>query len=116
METSEVQAETVRHHGSRGDSLAASRGWQIQITDDRVLRDRGKMMNNMANGPVDCLVTEMLQCLPTETVLEVAYWFEKRISGECRDPGACEILRLGFSRNQTPRLRRDFVASVRSHF
>ena len=28
--------------------------------------------------PADCLVTEMLQCLPTETVYVVAHFFEKR--------------------------------------
>ena len=38
-------------------------------------------MKNKANGPADCLVTEMLQCLPTETVYEVAHRFEKRFKG-----------------------------------
>ena len=40
-------------------------------------------MRNEANGPADCLVTEMLRCLLTETVNEVACWFEKRLKGEC---------------------------------
>ena len=66
METSEVQAERFRHQRSRGDRLAALQGQHIQITVDRVLRARGKMMKNKANGPADCLVTEMLQCFPTE--------------------------------------------------
>ena len=48
------------------------------IDVDRVLRARRKMLWNKANGPADCLVTEMLQCLPTETVYEVAHWFDKR--------------------------------------
>ena len=29
-------------------------------------------MKNKADGPADCCVTEMLQCLPTEAVYEVA--------------------------------------------
>ena len=35
------------------------------ITVNKVLRARGKMLRNKANGPADCLVTEMLQCHPT---------------------------------------------------
>ena len=50
-------------------------------------------MKNKATGPADCLVTEMLQCLPTETVDEVAHWFDKRFKGECRAPEAWKILR-----------------------
>ena len=46
-------------------------GIRTRITIDRVLRARGKMMKNKANGPADCLVTEMLQCLSIETVYEV---------------------------------------------
>ena len=72
METSEVQAERIRHQRSRGDSLAALQGRHIQITVDRVLRARGKLMTSK-NGPADCLVAETLQCLPTETVYEVVY-------------------------------------------
>ena len=48
---------------------------------------------NKANGPADCLVTEILQCLEV--------W---------------KILRLIFlKKNQTPGLKRALVASVRSH-
>ena len=95
-ETSEVQAERIRPQRSRGDSLVALLGRQTQITVDRVLRARGKMMKNKANGPADCLVTKMLQCLPTETVFEVAHWFGKRFQGECRAPEAWTIHRLVF--------------------
>ena len=42
----------------------------------------------------------MLQCLPTETVYEVACWFDKRLKGECRAPEAWKILRLVFLKNQ----------------
>ena len=38
------------------------------ITVEKVLRARGKMLRNKGDGPADCLVTEMLLCLPTETV------------------------------------------------
>ena len=34
-------------------------------------------MKNKANGPADWLETDMLQCLPMETVYEVTHWFEK---------------------------------------
>ena len=54
------------------------------------------MIKNNANGPADCLVTEMAQCLPVETVYEVAHWFAKRFRGECRAPEAWKILRLVF--------------------
>ena len=80
-ETSEVQAERIRHQRSGGDSLVALQGRQIHFSVDRVIRVRGKMMKNRANGPADCLVTEMLQCLTTETVFEVAHWFDKRFKG-----------------------------------
>ena len=78
-ETSEVQDERIRQQSSRGDSLVVLQGRQMQIAVDRVLRARGKIMKNKVNGPADCLVTEMLQCVPTETVYEVAHWFDKRL-------------------------------------
>ena len=49
----------------------------MAITVDKVLRARRKMLRNKTNGPAECLVTEMLQCLPTET---------QRFGGECRAP------------------------------
>ena len=90
-ETSEVQAERTRQHISRGDSLVALRGRQVQISGQGSACSR-EDMKNKANGPADCLVTEMLQCLPTETVYEVAHWFVKRFNGECRAPEARQIL------------------------
>ena len=65
------------------------------VTADEVLRARCNMLRNKANGPAGCLVTEMLQCLPTETVYE-ARWFDKRFKGECRTREAWRILRLVF--------------------
>ena len=44
---------------------------RVTITVDEVLRARGEMLRNKANGPADCLLTEMLQCPPMETVYEV---------------------------------------------
>ena len=34
-------------------------------------------MNNKATGPSDCLVTEMLQNPPMESVCEIPHLFEK---------------------------------------
>ena len=42
------------------------------------------MLRNKANVLADCLVTEMLQFLLTETVYEATHWFDKRFKGECR--------------------------------
>ena len=50
-------------------------------------------MKNKADGQADCLVTEMLQCLPMETENEVTHWFEKQIRGEFQAPEAWTILR-----------------------
>ena len=63
-------------------------------------------MTNNSNGPADCLVTEMLRCLPTETVHEVAYWFDKQPKGECRAPEAWTILRLVFLRRPHAKLEK----------
>ena len=63
-------------------------------------------MKNKANGPADCLVAEMLQCLPTETVYEVAYWFEKRFKGLCRAPEAWKIFRLLFLKKPDAKLEK----------
>ena len=95
-ETFEVRAERIRRQRISGDRHVALQGRRIQITVERFLSARGKMMRNKANGPADCLVTEMLRCLPTETVFEVAYWFDKRHKGECRAPEAWTTLRLVF--------------------
>ena len=76
-ETSEVQAERTREQRCRGDSLVAWQGRRVQITNDRVLRARGKLMKNTANGPSDCLVTEMLRNLPMEAVHEIDHRFGK---------------------------------------
>ena len=82
-------------------------------TVDRVLRARGKMKKNEANGPVDCLVAEMLQCLPTETAYEVACWFgqtiQRRMSVEHSPPRVLQ-------ETQTPGLKTGFSDSVRSLF
>ena len=47
----------------------------MEITVDRVLSSRGKMMQKKVNGPSDCSVTEMLQELPMESVYEITHWF-----------------------------------------
>ena len=63
------------------------------------------MLRNKANGPADCLVTEMLPCLLTETVYEVAYWFDKRFKGECRAREAWKI-RLVFLKKPDAKLEK----------
>ena len=73
----EVQAERILSQRGRGDQCVALQGRRVTITMDKVMRARRKMLRNKANGPADCLVTEMLQCLQTETVFEVAHWFDK---------------------------------------
>ena len=62
------------------------------------------MLRNKANGPADCLVTEMLQCLLTDTVYQVTHWFDKRLNGECRAPEAWKILCLVFFKKPDAKL------------
>ena len=64
-ETPEVQAERIRRQRISGDRRVALQGRRGTSTVDKVLRARGKMLRNKANGPADCLLTEMLQRLPT---------------------------------------------------
>ena len=61
MEMSVVQAERVRHYRSRGDSLAALQGRHFQVTVDRVLPARGKMLAHghpCASQEAGCQVRE----------------------------------------------------------
>ena len=64
------------------------------------------MLRNKANGLADCLVTEMLQCLPTQTVYEVAHWFDKRFKRECGAQEAWKILRLVFLKKPDAKLEK----------
>ena len=43
-------------------------GRQEHVTEDVALWPRGRMVKNSANGREDCLLTEMLQVLPMESV------------------------------------------------
>ena len=97
-ETPEVQAERIRRQRTSGDRHVALHGRRVLITVDEVLRARGKMRNK-ANGPAACLVAEMLRFLPTETVYEVAHWFDK-----CRAPEAWTVLRLVFLKKPDAKL------------
>ena len=87
----DVQAVRIRRQRTSGDRRVALQGRRVTITVDNVLWARGKMLN--------CLVTEMLQSVPTDKVYEVARWFDKRFEGYCRAPEAWTILRLVFSRS-----------------
>ena len=77
-ETSEIQAEKIRRQRRSGDRRVAFQERRVRITVDKVLRARRKMLRNNANGPADCLVTEMLRCLPKKSVYEVPHLFHKR--------------------------------------
>ena len=105
-EIPEVQAERIRRQRISGIRRVALQGRQVTISEDKVLRARGKMLRNKANGPADCLVMEMLRCLPTETVHEVAYWFDKRFKGWCRAPQAWKVLRLVFLKKLDAKLEK----------
>ena len=61
-----LKAERVRYPRSRRDCLAALQGRRTRITVEGLAAHVGKIKKNKANGPADCLVTEMLQCLPME--------------------------------------------------
>ena len=76
-----MQAERIRRQRISGDRRVSLEGRRVTITVDKVLPALGKMLRNKANGLADCLVTEMLQCLPTETVYEVTHWFDQRFKG-----------------------------------
>ena len=76
-ETSEVQAGRIRDQRRSGDRLVAWSGRKVEVTVDNVLHARWKMMENKANGPRDCLVTEMMPNLPMVAVLEAAHCFAK---------------------------------------
>ena len=105
-ETPEVQAERIRRQRISGDRRVVLEVRRMQITVDMVLRARGKSMRNKANGPADCLVTEMLQCLRTETVYEATHWFDKRFKGECRAPEARTILAFVFIKKPDAKLQK----------
>ena len=94
-ETSEVRAERILSQREER-SLRSPTGASGGDHGGQGSAERGKMLRNKANGPADCRVTEMLQCLSTETVYEVAHWFDKRFRGECRAPEAWKVLRLVF--------------------
>ena len=95
-ETPDVQAERILGQRRWGDLCVALQERRVMITVDKVLRARGKMLRNKAIGPAGCMVTEMMQGLPTETVYEAAHWFDKRFRGECRAREAWKVLRLVF--------------------
>ena len=115
-EVPEMHVERIRRQSTNGDRRVALQRRRITITVDQFLRTRGKTLRNKANGPADCLTTEMLQCWPTETVYEDAYWFDKRLKGECRVPESWKISVLCSSRSLTSSSKDVHATSVRSHF
>ena len=55
----------------------------------------GKMLRNKANGPADCMVTEKLQWFLTETMYEVAHWFDKRFPMSMSGPRCVDNFTIG---------------------
>ena len=97
----------LRESEYRGAEVAvAIQGRRVQITVDRVLRARGKMLRGKSNGPAGCLVVEMLSRLPTEMIYKVTHWFQKRFQGNSRAPEAWRILRLVFLKKPDARLEK----------
>ena len=76
-----------------------------QITIDRVLCARDKMMKNKAKEPADCLVTVMLQCLSTETVYGMMSG-----SRSVENSPSC------FLKKPDAKLEKDFAVSAQSPF
>ena len=54
-ETTQVQAKRILRRRTCGDRQEALQRHRIMITVDGVLRARGKMLRNKANGPADCV-------------------------------------------------------------
>ena len=100
-----MQGSRIQEKRRRGDCLEAWTGRKVEITVDRLLRARWKMMKNKANGPRDCL-TEMLQERPMESVFETTRWFEKRFRGDRRAPAARQIQRLVFLKQHDAKLEK----------
>ena len=106
-ETSEKQVERIRAQKCRGDSAVAIQGRRVQITVNRELHARGKMLHGKSNGPADFLVVEMLSRLPTEVIHVVTHRFPKRFQEDCRAPEARRILRLVFLNKPDARLEKE---------
>ena len=109
-----MQAERICHKRSRGESSIALQDRRTRSTVDRVLRARKKMMKNNANEPADCMVIEMLQCLPMEIVFEVTSVREKVQKRMLGSRGVEKFSPWYFSRSQRPSLRKGYVDSARS--
>ena len=54
-----------------GDRRVTLQRRRVTVAVEKVLRARGKMLRNKDNGLADCIMTEMLQCLRTETRLHI---------------------------------------------
>ena len=85
----------MRHLPFKGDFFTGTRHKSV----DSVLPAK-------ANGPAECLVTAMTQCLQMETVCQVAHWFEKRFRGESRAPEAWKILHFEFRKKPDAKLEK----------
>ena len=89
-ESSQVQERRIHEQRERRTFREAWEGKKVE--GGQGIQGPRKMMKNKANGPADCLVSDMLQELPVDTVFEITHQFGKRFTGECRALAAWKIL------------------------
>ena len=86
--------------GDRGQAVIdvlPSKGCRVTITVDKVLRARGKMLRNNANGPAELSGDGNTAVLTDgDSVRGGALVRQAVFKGECRAPEAWKILRLVF--------------------
>ena len=67
-EPTEAQEKRIQEQRERENSREAWGMEKAKVTVDKALSAWAKMMKNKANGPGDCMVSEMLWELPMESV------------------------------------------------
>ena len=75
--TQERRIRKMREEGNRQKEERRNQ----EITVDLVLGDGGIMQLDMANAPVDIVVTVMLKELPIVSTYEITKWFQRRFRG-----------------------------------
>ena len=60
---------------------------------DLVLKARGNMQPDRADGLEDMTVAEMLKELLADTMYEFTQWFERRFRGGCEAPSSWMIVK-----------------------
>ena len=132
-QSSPKKEKWIQEQRRRRDGREAWGGKELEITIDGVLRTRGKMMNNKANGPSDCLVPTDLgkdsegsvvlqQCgrffvlvflKKTDARLEKGMGERERVgSGHCVDVRTCKMVRGCGGRDAARRAGADCMEGV----